>query len=373
MKLPPRTLLCSGAIALLLLGLVILPAPAPAADHAESPALALANAGTVGGRDINDIYIFQSPQNSSNTVLILTTNPFAGTDSPVLFDPNVDYEFKIDNNGDAREDITIRFRFTADQGGGVQNFTVTTLARRGTIRRLRGNSQTGANFQVNGATIRCALQDDPFFFDAVGFGTLLNTGGGFPRAQGTAQNFFGPVVGGPANTGPNVLAITIELPSVQLQNGSNTNIGLWAITKFNGRQADRMGRPAINSALIPRGNTILNIRGRDLRDRFNQTPPSRDAMFRRDMATIISNIYGNPANANALANILLPDILTFNTSNANGFLNGRRLEDDVIDAELGLLTNGGITTDNVGNDSTFLNTFPYIGAPNATPQGPNTN
>jgi hypothetical protein len=64
---------------------------------------------------------------------------------------------------------------------------------------------------------------------------------------------------------------------------------------------------------------------------------------------------------------LLPDVIRFNTASSSGFLNGRRLQDDVIDAELGLLTGGVLTTDRVGNDSVFLNQFPYLAAPSAPP------
>jgi hypothetical protein len=70
------------------------------------------------------------------------------------------------------------------------------------------------------------------------------------------------------------------------------------------------------------------------------------------------------ADPEGLAHVLLPDILTFDTSSAAGFLNGRQLADDVIDAELNLITNGGLTTDCIGNDSTFLSGFPYVGDPN---------
>ena len=46
-----------------------------------------------------------------------------------------------------------------------------------------------------------------------------------------------------------------------------------------------------------------------------------------------------------------------------GFPNGRQLTDDVIDIEFGLLTNGALTSDRVGNDSVFRKSFPYLGAP----------
>ena len=67
---------------------------------------------------------------------------------------------------------------------------------------------------------------------------------------------------------------------------------------------------------------------------------------------------------NGLADILLPDILTVDLSQDTGFLNGRGLADDVIDAELGLITEGAVTTDCVDNDSDFSPKFPYLAAPN---------
>ena len=67
---------------------------------------------------------------------------------------------------------------------------------------------------------------------------------------------------------------------------------------------------------------------------------------------------------NALADILLPDILTLDTSDPSGFLNGRGLADDVIDAEYALVTNGAVTTDCVSSDSAFTDMFPYLAPAN---------
>jgi hypothetical protein len=62
-------------------------------------------------------------------------------------------------------------------------------------------------------------------------------------------------------------------------------------------------------------------------------------------------------------------VLTFDTSNASGFLNGRQLANDVIDAELNLLTKGAVTGDGVnGNNVSFLGAFPYLAPPNALPE-----
>jgi hypothetical protein len=56
-------------------------------------------------------------------------------------------------------------------------------------------------------------------------------------------------------------------------------------------------------------------------------------------------------------------------SQPTGFLNGRRLSDDVITAELGLIfgSNAALNDDHVdANDRSFLGAFPYL-APLSTP------
>ena len=67
--------------------------------------------------------------------------------------------------------------------------------------------------------------------------------------------------------------------------------------------------------------------------------------------------------ATGIAEILLPDILTYDYTSPAGFLNGRKLADDVIDAELSLVTNGQITSDFVGPHTDYLSRFPYLGRP----------
>jgi len=135
--------------------------------------------------------------------------------------------------------------------------------------------------------------------------------------------------------------------------GSNPNIGVWSATDAGNTQIDRMGRPAIN--------TVFN-HGED-KNRFNAGDPVNDW---RDFGTsCVSTLTAlGAADPSGLAHVLLPDILTYDTSSSAGFLNGRQLSDDVIDAELNLITNGKLTGDCVANDSTFSSTFPYLGRPN---------
>ena len=67
--------------------------------------------------------------------------------------------------------------------------------------------------------------------------------------------------------------------------------------------------------------------------------------------------------AQGLADFLLPDVLTYDTATAAGGLNGRDLNDDVIDIELGITTNGVVTSDGVGPHGDYLAAFPYLGVP----------
>ena len=292
-----------------------------AADHLDAPLLQASGAGE---RDINDLYAFQSPSNPNNTVLILTVNPFAGQVSGTEFGSTVDYQFQIDNDGDAQADITYSTTFSPS-AGGVQTLTTT----RNATSYATGSTETDITTGVGG-TIRAGIFDDPFFFDLVGF-----------------QNGFS-FTGNDAFAGANVSAIVLEVPSSEL---GGPNIGVWARTLEGGQQTDRMGRPAINTVLIPGSR----------KDEFNQAAPANDfTAFGDDVKAVITSL-SDSANADALAPILLPDVLTFDTSSSAGFLNGRQLADDVIDAELNLLSAGGVTTDLVGaNDLSFLNVFPYL-------------
>ncbi len=300
------------------------------ADHLDAPAL-----DGLGQVDVNDLYAFQSPSDPANTVLILTTNPFAGVASPTDFGTDVDYEFVIDNDGDAEADITYRTTFAGT--GANQTLSLT----RGEVALGSGSVEQTLDV-VGGGRIYAGVFDDPFFFDLVGFNDSFNFTGEDTLA------------------GANVSAIVLEVPSTELHTLENTNIGVWARTVQDGNQVDRIGRPAINTALL----------ASDRKDAFNAGSPATDfAMFGTEVNGAIAGL-SNEANADALTPILLPDILTFDTANADGFLNGRQLADDVIDAELTLLTASETPIgDGVDmNDVAFQNSFPYLGEAHVVPE-----
>jgi hypothetical protein len=306
------------------------------ADHGDSPQVRDDTRA-----DINDVYVFRSPT-ATNTVLVMTVCPLAGVTGPRLFSPGVRYEFAIDVNGDAKEDQVYRLVFSKADAAGHQTFTLTgpnKVKVKGVTEAL--TVDVGADGQVF-----AGYRDDPFFFDLIGFKK------GLAFSPSTSRNFF---------SGLNTMAIVLEVPTASFGTLTNSTMGVWARTVKGKKQLDRMGRPAINTVLIAGGTPKGN------KDLFNQTHPKDDRTRWRDH--MIANLKAPPlsrndADAAGLADALLPDVLTYDPTNTGGFLNGRKLTDDVIDAELGLLSNGAVTTDNVADDNTFLNGFPYLGDPN---------
>lgn len=338
-----RAKAASLASALIILTLGLTPA-VNAADHLDSPAVS-----AQGSVDITDLYVF-SASGGNATAFVLGVNPGAGAlpNSGTTFGPGVDYRIKVDTNGDLKPDITYLYRFGTPNGMGVQSLK---LWRNGA---LMTNGRTGQNNLLpGGGRTTAGLYDDPFFFDLAAFqGAVLGSGNGRTFCDGGTTDFF---------NGLNISAIVLRVPNTSL-GGNGKNIGVWATTeaKRGGKkvQLDQMGRPAIN--------TVFNNQTAEHfdRDAFNRAQPSEQvALGYRDHAEDVLTALG-AADPAGLAAVLFADVLTYTTGNTGGFLNGRRLTDDVIDAELNLVTNGGVTGDCISNDSAFPGVWPYLAPAN---------
>lgn len=341
-----------GLYSLMALALVfgLVAVPAQAADHLDAPGLTPPGGDT--RLDITDVYVFQSPSNPDNTVLVMNVNPLAGVLNDGTFRSGASYEFNIDSNGDAKEDLIYKVTFSDVDEDGNQWVTLRCKHKHGShCPKSRGGrlaeGSTGEDISViGGGMLHVGVFDDPFFFDLVGFLDVNFC------APGT--NFF---------TGLNISAIVLEVPSSSF---GSSNIGVWARTVHDDQQIDRMGRPAINTVFIPNNPFEPSTSEASQKNAFNAGKPKNDQRdFRAEVVDTLEIFYGagNPT-VDALADFLLPDTLTVDTSSAAGFPNGRGLADDVIDIELGLVTNGAVTTDCVANDSAFSALFPYLASPN---------
>jgi hypothetical protein len=376
------------------------PAAARAADHLDAPGLTPPPGGDGIGTDLTDIYAFRSPASPSKTVLIMDVNglttadlanppgpdrPFGTKVPQVAGNSNVTYHFRVDANGDAKADTDIVVTFGKAQHDGSQAMTVKIRPRHGHGLTLTGHT-TGfgkpavVNSGPKGIKAFAGRRDDPFFFNLLGFLNILDLGGqsfvgcGSPTSHPETDTF----------KGQNVSAIALELPSSLLEAGGDSKIGVWATTDVGSHQIDRMGRPAINTVFIP-NNPFPPDRVADGKpsgkSTFNHGTPATDvATWNGEVVDTLKFLFSlnDPATGlggtddpsddagkiSSLASVLLPDILTVDVSSPAGFLNGRKPSDDVIDAELGLVTEGFVTTDCVGsNDVALPGTFPYLAAP----------
>ncbi len=97
-------------------------APVGASSHREAPFIT-----TAPKVDGTDFYMFRSYETGRSDYVTLIANYQPLQDAyggPNYFsmDPNALYEIHVDNNGDAKEDLTFQFRFTntlANGGNGV--------------------------------------------------------------------------------------------------------------------------------------------------------------------------------------------------------------------------------------------------------------
>jgi hypothetical protein len=368
-----------------------------ASDHLDAPA-----AKADHRVDITDVYAFKA--GAGHTTLVLNVDGLlTPADGKVAsFRANALYELKVDRNQDGRADLAYRVRFSSPITNGDGSKTQAYVVRRATGVAAARNVWSGkvvatglttpykhgvkVAHVMGGGSAFAGVRDDPFFFDLPGFVE-------FKKQLLSGSTDLGTLLGGFTGTdtfaGTNILSIAIRLPDAKL-GGTGNSIGVFATTSIpsNGgwKQIDRVGRPAINTVfngLILPGTSDYN--GLE-KDAFNAQRPNMDRATTTDNVKTVLNAIGNVLTTNgataytagqvsAIAGVLLPDELTLTLGSSAGFasgtslgtlaLNGRKLGDDVIDAEFALLTNFVITTgDGVGaNDKAFSSAFPYEASP----------
>jgi hypothetical protein len=319
------------------------------ADHFDAPGKKPPN---MDARvDICDIYAFQKPVNANKSILVLNVNPWAPTYAD-SFASDAVYELKVDTNGDAIGDIAYRFTFSPKEDG-VQKATV----RRSVGEQAKGNSNHGellfqdvpVAFGKEASTADkdeyrffVGIRSDPFFCDVEGLKNDM---------QFTGVDTF---------LDKNVFSIILELPNSAL--GDNPKAGIWyrVLIPKDGNpffQIDRAGRPFIN---------VVFTKDED-KDTFNRIEPIHDReVFTKKFVDLLKSFGRSPDSAQLTALSLLPDILDYDYSNSEGYRNGRKLTDDIVDIQLAVLTNERVTTDKVGPHQDLLSAFPYLGAPHPT-------
>lgn len=380
-----RTLVAT--VAILLVVLIYATPKALASDHQDTTFLAT----QLTAADLTDLFVFESPTDPNNVVLVMDFDPLIVSGEMRPFDPNVLYQFNIDNTGDSIEDIVLQFKINGT--GSNQTVTVSRptspiqVGTRSTLLPVSRTGQLNQTFSFNGINptkFFVGTRKDPFFFDLEQFFKIIpdrnyslqpNPSPPFQvlsfRPPGQAQDTLAPF---------NVHSIIVELPRQELGGGK---IGVWITTSVetprfrnqNFAQIERLAVPALNELFMDfQAHNNSNI----------QTP-TQDASNQSQFIRTFVNAIGRPQGiADAVISVAIPDVIQadlskpsgsyFGTQLGNNF-GGRRPKDDVIDVTASVvfgnavtgITTGeipGLTSDNVGpNDANFLPTFPYLGNP----------
>ncbi|CAA9327152.1 MAG: FIG01130039: hypothetical protein [uncultured Nocardioidaceae bacterium] len=238
--------------------------------------------------------------------------------------------------------------------------------------------------------------DDPFFLDLRVFDLLY--GGDFSEA------------GDDTLAGFNVNSVALQVPRYKLAHHRDTRknpvIGVWSTTDRKNaagkyRQVSRLGNPLVNEVVI-----LLKDK-----NKFNRSVPKKDAQFLEYVTDpylpkVVEAVYGIKAPEtprNDLVSVFLTGVEGLNqpknvtpseqlrlnmttpvtdgtaderrlgviAGDTQGFPNGRRLSDDVLDIALQvvegeLVGNKNDLADGVNsNDRAFMKSFPYLALPHS--------
>ncbi|HKY61709.1 MAG TPA: DUF4331 family protein [Gemmatimonadota bacterium] len=196
----------------------------PAADHRDS--MTLSNDQAV---DIADVYSFRSPTNPSNVVFAMTVPGLVPPAESRTFDEDALYQFKIDQDGDAVEDLVIQAFATGAGSSQTVHFrgpgappttgAATQLLPGGDVATVQISTGDDAITATGGGlTVFAGVRDDPFFFDLARFNEIV---------MGMATEFRDPGID--TFAGSNALAIVVELPASMVV-GAGPTIGVWGTT-----------------------------------------------------------------------------------------------------------------------------------------------
>jgi len=283
--------------------------PGVASSHREAP-LTAADPQI----DQTDLYAFVSPDAPKTVTFVSSWIPFeepAGGPNFYLWAPKTNYDINIDNNGDAKPDITYRWNFTTHYRNGntflyntgpvtslndrdlniYQTYDLTRITHKGSATVLNDRMVAPSNvgqasmphynadlfdaatttFGRGRASSWVGQSDDPFFLDLRVFDLLY--GGNLSE------------VGDDTLAGFNVNTMSLRIPSERLKGPNGQVIGIWSAASrmstrvehgdgtrafFGDRvQVSRLGNPLVNEVVVPVG----------VKDYFNASKPKDDAQF----------------------------------------------------------------------------------------------
>ncbi len=324
--------------------------------------------------DITDLFVFRG---ETGTVFVIDVcHSIAGAIPAPGYHPEGMYEFKVDLDGDAVENVTYRITFDERDPAGKQRFVLRCISGAEAVDPnaaglIVAQGTTGeAVTTATGIRVWAGKAGDPFWIEpdvlhAVGHafqdGTVVELGTWTP-AQ--AKNLF---------AGHTVYSIVLEVPDAVLLAGTagNRRIGVWALATL---ATDAGGWRSINRVGLPMIHPLFTQYNEDLGDRLNAGRPADDfATYGDQVINAIASVvsaYGTAqdprAYAEKVAHRLFPNMLpyTVGTPASFGFIewNGRAMTDNAPDVMFTIAANTpiGLGIGKGSVPSKPSKTFPYV-------------
>lgn len=324
--------------------------------------------------DITDLFVFRG---ETGTVFVIDVcHSIFGPIPTPGYHPEGMYEFKVDLNGDAVEEITWRFVFDQRDNNGRQRYIVRCIRGAeavdphapGTVVAQGTTGQTVAT--PSGHRVWAGKAGDPFWIEpdvlhAVGHafqdGKVADLTGWDPSR---AKNLF---------AGHTVYSIVLELPDRELLDGTDNTrrIGVWAVSTL---ATDAGGWRSINRVGLPMIHPLFTQHNEDLGNRLNAGRPADDFATYGD--TVIRSVegvvsaYGTAEDPRAygvkIANRFFPNMLPYQvgTPAIFGFAewNGRSMTDNAPNVMFSIAANTPLGL-GIGKESVTSRpseTFPYV-------------
>jgi hypothetical protein len=226
--------------------------------------------------DITDLYLFRG---ETGTVFVINVchSIFGPIPAPGYHREGM-YEFKVDLNGDAVEDLTYRLTFDERDRQGKQRYVVRCIRGAQAVDphaagTIAAQGTTGETVTTPaGLRVWAGQAGDPFWIEpdvlhAVGHafqdGTAVNLSGWDPSH---AKNLF---------AGHTVYSMVLEVPDSELLAGAGNNrrIGVWAVATL---ATDAGGWRSINRVGLPMIHPLFTQYNEDLGNRLNAGRPADD-------------------------------------------------------------------------------------------------
>ena len=323
--------------------------------------------------DITDLYVFRG-ETGTAFVINVCHSIFGPIPAPG-YHPEGMYEFKVDLDGDAVEEITYRITFQERDQHGRQSYVVRCLRGVDAVDPHAAGTEVAAGetdkvvTTATGLRVWAGKAGDPFWIEpdvlhAVGHafqdGATIDLSG---WDSSRAKNLF---------AGHSVYSIVLEVPDAELAGTSKKRqIGVWAVSTL---ATDAGGWRSINRVALPMIHPLFTQYDEDLGNSLNAGVPGDDltthgATVAKSVAGVVS-AYGTAQDPRAygekVARRFCPNILPYEvgTPAAFGFAewNGRSLTDNAPDVMFSLAANTPVRL-GIGKESVTSKpsaAFPYV-------------